>query len=113
MDKNGVEMSRSIQLHCDLSVDPRRDAEMVEYFETVYRPSAMPFEGYIDLCLLKLSAVLAGSSPPGLSYRFSITFESEALRQVWVASAVHDEVWGALQGYLASYDFTFLLFDVI
>jgi hypothetical protein len=28
-------MSRSIQLHADLSIDPAREAEAIEYFETV------------------------------------------------------------------------------
>ena len=104
---------RSVQLHCDLSVDPAREAEMVRYFETVYRPAAMKFEGYIDLRLLKLSAVLVGSAPAGLQYRFSISYETEALRQVWVASDIHAEVWSTLEGFLSSHDYTFLLFDVI
>ena len=48
-------MSRHIQLHGDLTVDPAREAEMVTYFETVYRPKASQFPGYIDLHLLKLT----------------------------------------------------------
>jgi hypothetical protein len=104
-------MSRPIQLHGDLAVDPAREAEMLQYFETVYRPAAMKFAGYIDLHLLKLTAVPMGTRPPGLSYRFSITYASEAQRQAWVASDVHTEVWGTLERYLTSHDYTFLLFD--
>jgi hypothetical protein len=106
-------MSRPVQLLCDLAVDPAKAADAEHYFETVYRPAAMPFEGYIDLRLLKLRAVLAGQAPAGANYRFSITFETEALRQKWVASDVHQVVWPALQAYLTSSDFDFLLFDVI
>ena len=106
-------MSRSVQLHCDIAVDPKKASEAEHYFETVYRPAAMKFEGYIDLRLLKLQAVVAGQAPAGMNYRFSITYETEDLRQKWVQSEVHQIVWPTLQSYLTSSDFDFLLFDVI
>jgi hypothetical protein len=106
-------MSRQIELHGDLEVDPAKEAEMIAYFETVYRPAAKKFAGYVDLNLLKLTAVPLGTAPKGLSYRFSIRYESEAQRQVWVASDVHTEVWGTLERFFLSHDYTFLLFDVI
>jgi len=106
-------MTRPIQANLDMIVDPAREAEMVQYFETVYRPAAKVFPGYIDLRLLKLSAVLMGTGPSGLVYRFSITYESEALRQEWIASDVHTRVWGTLETFLTSHDYTILLFDVI
>jgi hypothetical protein len=106
-------MNRPIQLHGDLHVDPAREAEMLHYFETVYRPKASAFSGYIDLHMLKLTGAPAGTPPAGrLIYRFSITYQSEAQRLAWVASPVHDEVWSALEGFLTSHDYTFLLFDV-
>jgi hypothetical protein len=106
-------MSRPVQLHCDLAVDPAKAADAEHYFVTVYRPAAMAFEGYIDLRLLRLRAVLAGQEPAGANYRFSITYETEELRQKWIASDVHQRVWPALQSYLTSNEFDFLLFDVI
>lgn len=106
-------MNRRVQLHCDLTVDPARAAEAEHYFETVYRPAAMAFGGYVDLQLLKLQSVLAGQAPAGMNYRFSITYESEDLRMAWVRSDVHDAVWPRLQTYLLSDTFDFLLFDVI
>ena len=106
-------MSRPIQLHADLAIDPEREAEAVHYFETVYRPTAMRFEGYVDLRLLKLTATLVGSAPAGVNYRFSIGFTSEALRQKWVASDAHTEVWGQLETFLTSHEYDFLLFEVI
>ena len=57
-------MTRPVQLHCDLNVDPAKEAEMVRYFETVYRPTGAKFQGYIDLRILKLQAVLLGNAPP-------------------------------------------------
>ena len=106
-------MPRSIQLHADLNVDPAREAEAVRYFETVYRPTANRFEGYIDLQLLKLHAALVGSAPAGMNYRFSITFSSEDLRLKWVASAAHEEVWGTLETFLTRHEYDFLLFEII
>jgi hypothetical protein len=106
-------MSRPIQLHADLAIDPAREADAIHYFETVYRPTAKRFEGYIDLQLLKLQAALLGTAPAGINYRFSITFASETLRQTWVASDAHQEVWGALETFLTQHEYDFLLFDVI
>jgi hypothetical protein len=106
-------MNRRVQLHCDLTIDPARAAEAEHYFETVYRPEGMKFEGYVDLQLLKLQSVLEGQAPAGLNYRFSITYESEDLRMAWVQSDVHQVVWPKLQTYLTSDNFNFLLFDVI
>ncbi len=106
-------MSRRVQLHCDLTIDTNRAAEAEHYFETVYRPAGMTFDGYVDLQLLRLESVLAGKAPAGLNYRFSITYESEELRLAWVRSEVHQTVWPTLQTYLTSDNFDFLLFDVI
>jgi hypothetical protein len=106
-------MSRPIQLEADLAIDPAREIEALHYFETVYRPTASRFEGYIDLRLLKLQAAVVGSAPAGINYRFSITFTSEALRQQWVASDSHQNVWGTLETFLTKHDYDFLLFEVV
>ena len=104
-------MSR-VQLHCDLSIDPARAAEAEHFFDTVYRPTAQTFEGYVDLHLLRLRDVLLGEAPEGINYRFSITYESEELRMAWVNSEAHEEVWPKLQSYLTSDRLDFLLFDM-
>jgi hypothetical protein len=106
-------MSRPVQLHCDLVANPQKADEMVHYFETVYRPEAMKFEGYLDLRLLKLQAVLLGHAPASMNYRFSITFQSEDLRQKWIHSDIHQVVWPKLQSFLTSGEFDFLLFELI
>ena len=106
-------MSRPIQLHADLAIDEARESEAIRYFETVYKPTASRFEGYIDLQLLKLKAALVGSAPAGINYRFSITFMTEALRLKWVASDPHQQVWGTLETFLTKREYDFLLFEVI
>ncbi len=63
--------------------------------------------------MLKLLAVPVGTAPAGINYRFAITYESEELRQKWVASEIHQEVWGGMEKMLSSPDYTVLLFDVI
>ena len=58
-------------------------------------PPLQKFQGYRDVRMLKLRAVPVGAAPAGVNYRFAITYESEELRQKWVASDIHQEVWGA------------------
>ena len=106
-------MSGSIQFHADLAINPSREVEALHYFETVYRPTASRFEGYVDVKLLKLEAALAGSAPAGINYRFSITFTTEAHRRKWKASEAHERVWGTLETFLTKHDYDFLLFEVL
>ena len=39
--------------------------------------------------------------------------DAETLRQQWVASAPHQEVWGKLETFVTKREYDFLLFDVI
>ncbi|MBY0496625.1 MAG: hypothetical protein K2Y23_20660 [Cyanobacteria bacterium] len=106
-------MTRRVQLHCDVAIDPERAAEAEQYFETIYRPEAAKFEGYVDLQLLKLRGALEGQAPAGMTHRFSITYTSEDLRMAWVHSDVHQVVWPKFSTYLTSHKFDFILFEVI
>ena len=102
-----------IQLHLDLKVNPAKEQEMVQYFETVFRPAAQRFDGYIDVRMLKLRAALMGAAPAGVNYRFSLVYESEELRQKWVTSDVHARVWGGMEKTFSSTNYDVLLFDAI
>jgi hypothetical protein len=102
-----------IQVHVELAVDPAKEHEMVGYFQSVFRPAAMKFRGYIDVRMLKVLAVPVGTAPAGLNYRFTITYESEELRQKWVASEIHQEVWGGMEKMLSTPNYTVILFEVI
>ena len=101
-----------IQVHVDLNVAAAKEKEMLRYFETVFRPAAAKFQGYGDVRMLKLHSVPVGTAPAGLNYRFAITYESEDLRQKWVASDIHQEVWGGMEKMLSSPSYSVLLFDV-
>jgi len=100
-----------IVLHVDLVVDPAKEQEMLHTFHTVFKPAAIKHSGYIDVKLLKLKQALQGSAPAGMSYRFQLTYETEELRQQWVASEVHKKAWAMMESALRSKDYTILLFD--
>ena len=108
----GAGPGHPIQLHLDLAVDPAKEKEMLHNFETIFRPTAAKHPGYIDVKMLKLRSVLRGSGPPGVNYRFSLTYQSEELRQKWVASAEHQRVWPTIENTLSSKNYTVVLFDV-
>ncbi len=102
-----------VQVHVDLVVDPAKEQETLRYFQTVFRPAAMKFRGYVDVRLLRLLAVPVGTAPAGLTYRFSITYETEEMRQKWVTSEIHQEVWGGMEQMLSTPNYTVILFEVI
>jgi len=102
-----------IQVHVDLAIDPAKEQEMLGYFQTVFRPAATKFRGYIDVRMLKVSAVPVGTAPPGINYRFTIIYESEELRQKWVSSDIHQEVWGSMEKMLSTPNYTVILFEVV
>src|SRR3954462_7003418 len=78
-----------IVLYCDLAVDPKREQEMLDAYHNHFKPIAQKHDGYIDLKMLKLRKVIQGGPAPGASinFRFQLTYQSEALRQQWIASA--------------------------
>ena len=102
---------RPIRLDVDLAVDAAK--EMLHNFATIFRPAAVKHRGYIDVKMLKLRSALQGDVPAGVNYRFLLTYQSEELRQKWVASAVHKKVWPTIENTLTSKNYTVLLFDVV
>jgi hypothetical protein len=99
-------------LHVDLAVDPKQEKDMLQNFHTVFRPAAAKFTGFIDVKMIKLRSAVMGSAPAGLNYRFVLTYQSEELRQKWVASDTHQKVWPTIEKTLLSKNYTVLLFDV-
>jgi len=103
---------RPIVLHCDLAVDPAKEKQMLAHFENVFRPIARKHQGYIDLRLLKLNTAVRGGAPPGGKYRFELTYESEELRQKWIASDDHAKAWPPIENTLTDKNFGILVYDV-
>lgn len=107
-----ADAAHPIQLHVDLTVDPAKEKEMLKNFETVFRPAASKQPGYIDVKMLKLRSTLMGKAPAGINYRFVLTYQSEELRQKWVASDVHQKVWPTIENTLSTKNYAVMLFDV-
>jgi antibiotic biosynthesis monooxygenase (ABM) superfamily enzyme len=100
-----------IVLYVDLSVDPAREQEMLRNFHNTVKPAAMKYPGYINMRMCKLRSAIQGAAPAGVNYRFEVTYQSEELRQKWVASDTHQKVWPTIENTLRSKDYTVLLFD--
>jgi heme-degrading monooxygenase HmoA len=103
--------SRKIRLDVDLTVDPSREKEMLKNFHEIFRPAAIKHPGYIDVQIFKLRTVVMGKPPGDANYRFVLTYQSEELRQKWVASDVHKKVWPTVENTLKHKNYTVLLYD--
>jgi heme-degrading monooxygenase HmoA len=101
---------RPIQLHCDLSVDPKREQEMMDAFEKSFRPVARKQPGFIDLKMLKVRDQIRGSA--GAKYQFVLTMESEELRQKWIKTPEHTKLWPLIENTLTDKNFSILVYEV-
>ena len=101
-----------IQVHVDLAVDPAKEQQMLQYFNNDFRNAANQFEGFVSVDMLKLREAFYGKAPEGVNYRFVIVYRSEELRRKWIASDIHQEVWGGMEKTLSNSDYNVLLFDV-
>ena len=106
-----TQAGKPIQLHVDLAVDAAKEQEMLRTFRNTFRPAAAKQPGFIDGKMLKLRSALQGKAPAGANYRFELTFQTEELRQKWVASDIHKKVWPMIEATLSSKDYTVLLYD--
>lgn len=89
--------TKHIRLYVEMDIAPAREREMLDTFHNVFVPEAVKHEGYIRVKMLKRRAVLQGTAPASHNYRFELEFESEALRQKWIASAGHQRVWPTVE----------------
>lgn len=108
-----ADSTHPIQVHVDMSVDPAKEKEMLRHFEQDFKPAAAKFPGYIDVKIIKLRSAFQGKPPAGLNYRFVPTYQNEELRQKWIASDIHQKVWGMIESTLRNKDYAVLLFDVV
>jgi heme-degrading monooxygenase HmoA len=99
-------------LHLDLAVASGREDEMLGNFEKIFRPTAKKQPGYLGIKMLKLREAIRGGAPPGGRYRFVLDFQSEELRQKWIASAAHAKAWPSIEDTLSDKNFNILLYDV-
>jgi len=85
--------TKHIRLYVEMDVAPGKEKEMLDTFHANFVPEATKHEGFIRVKMLKRRTIIQGTAPTNHNYRFELEFESEALRQKWIASAGHQRVW--------------------
>jgi hypothetical protein len=112
---DAADQRKPIVLYCDLAVDPAREQEMLDAFRNHFKPIAQKHQGYIDLKMLKLTKVIQGGPAPAakINYRFQLTYESEALRQKWIASADHAKYWPMIENTVTDKGYLVLLTQAV
>ena len=106
--------ARHIRLYVEMDVPPAREREMLQAFHDTFVPEAVKHEGYIRVKMLKRRSILQGTAPPAHNYRFELEFESEELRQKWIASAGHQRVWPLVERTMTTQkDYPVVLYDEV
>jgi hypothetical protein len=85
--------TKHIRLYVEMDIAPAREKEMLDTFHNMFVPEAVKHQGYIRVKMLKRRTMIQGTAPANHNYRFELEFESEELRQKWIASAGHQRVW--------------------
>ena len=102
-----------MELHCDLELIPAREKEMLQTYSKLFRPAISKQPGFVGVHLLKLNAEKQGKAPAGCPYRLVINFQTEEQRMTWVATDLHQKVWGAMENTLKGAKFSALLYDTV
>jgi hypothetical protein len=104
--------TKHIRLYVEMDVDPAQERAMHDLFHGQFVPEAVKHEGFIRVKLLKRRSVLQGTAPASHNYRFELEFESEELRQRWIASPAHQRVWPPIERFIKTQGtYPVVLFD--
>jgi hypothetical protein len=106
--------TKHIRLYVEMDVAPAREREMLDTFHNVFVPEAVKHEGYIRVKMLKRRTILQGTAPSQHNFRFELEFESEELRQKWIAAARHQRVWPPVERTMTTVkDYPVVLYDEV
>ena len=106
--------AKHIRLYVEMDVAPAREREMIDTFHRVFVPEAQKHEGYVRVKMLKRRKILQGTAPSSHNFRFELEFESEELRQKWIASAGHQRVWPLVERTMTTVkDYPVVLYDEV
>ena len=106
--------TKHIRLYVEMDVPPAREREMLAVFHDTFVPEAVKHEGYIRVKMLKRRSILQGAAPVAHNYRFELEFESEELRQKWIASPGHQRVWPLVERTMTTQkDYPVVLYDEV
>ncbi len=104
--------TKHIRLYVEMDVAPAREREMLDAFHNTFVPEAVKHEGYIRVKMLKRRTIVQGTAPAAHNYRFELEFESEELRQKWIASPAHQRVWPLVERTMTTQkDYPVVLYD--
>lgn len=92
--------TKHVRLYVEMDVDAGQERAMLDLFHNQFIPEAVKHEGYMRVKLLKRRTVLQGTAPVNTNYRFELEFESEELRQRWIASPGHQRVWPPIEKFI-------------
>jgi hypothetical protein len=106
--------TKHIRLYVEMDVPATHEREMLDAFHTTFVPEAVKHDGYIRVKMLKRRSVIQGTVPESHTYRFELEFESEELRQKWIASAGHQRVWPLVERTMKTQkDYPVVLYDEV
>ena len=106
--------TKHIRLYVEMDVAPARERELLDTFHNSFVPEAVKHEGYIRVRMLKRRTIVQGTPPANHNYRFELEFESEELRQKWIASAGHQRVWPPVERTMTTLkDYPVVLYDEV
>ena len=106
--------TKHIRLYVEMDVPAAREREMLDTFHNTFVPEAVKHAGYIRVKMLKRRTVVQGTVPMQHNYRFELEFESEELRQKWIASAAHQRVWPQVERCMTTLkDYPVVLYDEV
>jgi heme-degrading monooxygenase HmoA len=83
-----------VVLHVDLQSKLAAGSALEQTFREAFSPAIRAQLGFVE------TALLHSDSEPD-SYRLVIAFESEVLRQRWVATNLHQQVWPMMEAHCA------------
>ena len=106
--------TKHIRLYVEMDVPAAREREMLDVFHNTFVPEAVKHPGYIRVKMLKRRSFIQGTAPAEHNYRFELEFESEELRQKWIASAGHQRVWPLVERTMKTQkDYPVVLYDEV
>ena len=106
--------TKHIRLYVEMDVAAAREREMLDAFHNTFVPEAVKHDGYIRVKMLKRRTIVQGTAPAAHNYRFELEFESEELRQKWIASAAHQRVWPLVERTMTTQkDYPVVLYDEV
>ena len=106
--------TKHIRLYVEMDVPLAREREMLDTFHNVFVPEAVKHQGYIRVMMLKRRTIIQGTAPANHNYRFELEFESEELRQQWIASAAHERVWPPVERMMTTQkNYPVVLYDEV